>query len=91
MKVSAGGADRSGDHAAVPDAAADVTPADTADFIDVLIGLHRAAEGRQPGRYRQLINLGISETNSAHAASGVQQRDFTREWLTRRSVASPRI
>jgi hypothetical protein len=57
-------------------AAAEVTPADTAEFIDVLIVYTALAEAWAGGRggIVNWINVGISETNSAYAASGVQQR-----------------
>ena len=58
-------------------AAAELAPtADTAEFIDVLIvytALAEAWAGSQGGIVNW-INLGMSETNSAYAASGVNQR-----------------
>ena len=52
------------------------TAADTAEFIDVLVvytALAEAWASSQAGIVNW-INLGISETNSAYAVSGVQQR-----------------
>ena len=57
-------------------AAADLRPADTAEFIDVLVVYTALAEAWAGGRggIVNWINVGMSETNSAYAASGVQQR-----------------
>jgi hypothetical protein len=57
--------------------AADVQPAaDTAEFIDVLFVYTALAENWASSRdgIVNWINLGMSETNSAYAASGVHQR-----------------
>ncbi len=52
------------------------TAADTAEFIDVLIVYTALAEAWAGGRggIVNWINVGMSETNSAYAASGVHQR-----------------
>jgi hypothetical protein len=57
-------------------AAADITPADTAEFIDVVIVYTALAEAWAGGRggIVNWINVGMSETNSAYAVSGVQHR-----------------
>ena len=57
-------------------AAADVVMADTAEFVDVMIAYTALAEGWAGGSAGMInwINLGVSETNSAYAASGVDQR-----------------
>jgi hypothetical protein len=62
--------------AASPDSAADVVMADTAEFIDVLIVYTALAEtwSGGPAGMVNWINLAISETNSAYASSGVNQR-----------------
>lgn len=56
--------------------AADTVMADTADFIDVLVVYTSLAENWAggPAGILNWINLGISETNTAYAASGVNQR-----------------
>lgn len=56
--------------------AADVAMADTADFIDVMVAYTALAEGWAGGTTGVInwINVGISETNSAYATSGVNQR-----------------
>ena len=58
------------------EAAADTAMADTSDFIDVLIVYTALAENWAggPAGIVNWINLGISETNSAYATSGVNQR-----------------
>jgi hypothetical protein len=56
--------------------AGEVTPADSAEFIDVLIvytALSETWAGGQAGIVNW-INVAMSETNSAYAASGVHQR-----------------
>jgi hypothetical protein len=56
--------------------AADTLMEDTADFIDVLMVYTGLAEtwAGGPAGIINWINLGISETNTAYAASGVNQR-----------------
>ncbi len=56
--------------------AGDLTLADTAEFIDVVIVYTALAEAWAGGRggIVNWINVGVSETNSAYAASGVHQR-----------------
>jgi hypothetical protein len=56
--------------------AADAPMADTSDFIDVLIVYTALAEtwAGGPAGIINWINLGMSETNSAYATSGVTQR-----------------
>jgi len=58
------------------EAAADTAMADTSDFIDVLIVYTALAENWAggPAGIVNWINLGISETNTAYATSGVNQR-----------------
>ena len=57
-------------------AAGEITPADSAEFIDVLIVYTALAEAwaGTRGGIVNWINVQISETNSAYAASGVHQR-----------------
>jgi len=57
-------------------AAAEITPADTAELIDVLIVYTALAEAwaGSRGGIVNWINVQVSETNSAYAASGVHQR-----------------
>ena len=57
-------------------AAGEIAPADTAEFIDVLIVYTALAEAwaGSRGGIVNWINVQISETNSAYAASGVHQR-----------------
>ena len=58
------------------EAAADAAMADTSDFIDVLIVYTALAENWAggPAGIVNWINLGLSETNTAYATSGVNQR-----------------
>ncbi|HEX5069414.1 MAG TPA: zinc-dependent metalloprotease family protein [Vicinamibacterales bacterium] len=58
------------------EAARDVVMADTGEFIDVMVAYTPAAEGWAGGPAGMInwINVGMSETNSAYAASGVNQR-----------------
>jgi len=58
------------------DAAADVVMADSADIIELLVVYTGAAEAWAggPASIVNWINLGVSETNSAYATSGVTQR-----------------
>ena len=58
------------------EAAADAAMADTSEFIDVLMVYTALAENWAggPAGIINWINLGISETNTAYATSGVNQR-----------------
>ena len=62
--------------AAALDVAADAVMADTAEFIDVLVVYTSLAENWAggPAGIINWINLGMSETNTAYATSGVNQR-----------------
>jgi hypothetical protein len=57
-------------------AAADTVMADTADVIDVMVVYTPLAQARAGGEagIANLVNLGVAETNTSYASSGVHQR-----------------